>query len=464
MTQDIFVFGLDDFNREKLKSVRRADSLRFHQLLRTDQVHGAKKFDFDGLLTEADRQLQSAKGNVDGVMTFWDFPTNLLHPVLCEKYGLPGPTSQSVGLATQKYWSRLLQSQVVPEHVPAFDVLDPFDEDAAEGVSLEYPFWVKPVQSYSGFLAYLVHDQDELEDHLREVRSKIDRYAHPFDQARPYLQGPKGAEHVDARWCLAEEPVKGHQCTVEGFVYEGEAQTYGVVDTYRYPNGVSFHRYQYPTLLQDHVVDKIDKASRKVMEHLGYDMAAFNIEWFWDSDNGDLKILEINSRISQSHSDLFEKVDGCSNHEIPVELSLGNRPHLDRCEGDYEMAAEVYIRNFQDGVVQRVPTRQEIRWIEQRVPGSTIKLCVDRGMRLSQILDQDSYSYRLAYSYIGGKDEKEILDKAEKIEKALPFEVTTIPSRREITRGVVYGREGSRGPSMFAQGSRKEGRRDIPRS
>lgn len=463
MTQDIFVFGLDDFNRERLKSVRHAGSYRFHGLLDPSQVHEAKGFDFDALLTQADRQLRSVGGNVDGIVTFWDFPSSVIHAVLCKEHGLPGPSPESVGLATHKYWSRMMQLEVVPEHVPAFFAFDPFDPDSVRGLPLEYPFWVKPVQSYSGFLAFRVESPEGLEDRLREIRSRIDRYAQPFKAARRHLKAPVGAGNVDARWCIAEKPVRGHQCTVEGFVYRGHAETYGVVDSYRYPNDVSFHRYQYPTLLPGHVVQMIDRASCKVMKHLGYDMAAFNIEWFWDKDTQDLKILEINSRISQSHCDLFEKVDGCSNHEVPVKLAVGKRPQMEKYEGAYEMAALVYIRRFQDGFVTRVPTRQEIRWAQERIPGTTIRLCVDRGMRLSEILDQDSYSYRLAYSHIGGKNEKEILRKAEMIERALPFEVETIPSGSEITKGTVQGHSRRTGPSMFVQGSQKEGHGAIPR-
>ena len=56
--------------------------------------------------------------------------------------------------------------------------------------------------------------------------------------------------------------------------------------------------------------------TERVMTHIGYDNAAFNIEYFWDEVQNRVWLLEINTRISQSHCDLFEKVDGISNQQV----------------------------------------------------------------------------------------------------------------------------------------------------
>lgn len=433
MAKNVFVFGLDDFNRKKLASIRDAEDFRFHTLLEPDQVREAKEYSFEALLGEADRQISAFDGRIDGIVTFWDFPSTVIHPILCRKYGLPGPPLQSVIRCEHKYWSRFIQNRVIPEYVPRFHGFDPFDPTSVKQIPLDYPYWIKPVASYSGFLAFKIHNEEELKKRLQQVRDGIGRYARPFAELWPLLDPPAGAEHVDGQCCIAEKPIQGHQCTVEGYVYQGTAKTYGVIDSYRTKNGVSFHRYQYPSGLPSDVQQKISIGSRRLMEHLGYNNAAFNVEWMWDSNAEKLRILEINSRISQSHSDLFEKVNGVSNHEVPVKLAVGQEPRMRSRNGKYDLAAEVFIRQDEDGVVRKAPTPEEVRRVEARVPGTTVKIGVAEGMRLSDVLDQDAYSYRLAVVYVGGRHQTEILKKANQVESLLEFEIEPMTTTPEAT-------------------------------
>ncbi len=423
MVRNVFVLGLNDFNRQKLASIRRSDEFAFHGLLDVDALKDAEEYDFDALLAQAEKELAAFEGEVHGIVNFWDFPASLIHPILCEKFRVPGPPLQAVARCGHKYWSRLAHREAIPEYIPEFHAFDPFDEDSLRGIPLEYPFWIKPVQSYSSFLAFRIDTEMDLHERAAQIREQIDRYAQPFAQVWPRLEPPAGAGHVDARWCIAEAPLTGHQCTIEGFVLGGKAQTYGVIDSFRFPNGVSFHRYQYPSTMPAAVTDRMDEASCKVMEHIGYDNAAFNIEWFWDEASDTLRLLEINNRISQSHADLFEKVDGRSNHEVAVELARGNAPRLKDDKGPYAMAAKVFIRRFEDAFVDRAPTKEEVREVQRQVPGTIIQVPVHAGMRLSDVLDQDSYSYQLAIVYVGAVDEREILHKAQQVEAALDFEV-----------------------------------------
>lgn len=431
-TKNVFVLGLNDFNRERLASIRRSDTFVFHPLLDVDDLKDAEEYHFQDLLDEAERTLSAFEGSVDAIINFWDFPASLLHPILCKKFQVPGPPLEAVALCGHKYWSRLAQREAIPEFVPEFEAFDPFDEASVKGVSLEYPFWIKPVQSYSSFLAFQIDNEGDLLARTAEIREQIDRYAEPFAEVWDRLSPPKGAQHVDARWCIAEAPLTGHQCTIEGYVLDGKAETYGVIDSYRFPNGVSFHRYQYPSSLPEDVVKRMSEASCRVMEHIGYEKAAFNIEWFWEKETDFLRLLEINNRISQSHADLFAKVDGRSNHEVVVELARGNPPSLRDDKGPFAMAAKVFIRRFEDGVVEKVPSRDEVQAVERDFPGTTLQVPVTEGMRLSEILDQDSYSYQLAILYTGGKDEEEILEKARRIEDRLDFKVRPLTSPAAI--------------------------------
>ncbi|NIP71509.1 MAG: ATP-grasp domain-containing protein, partial [Gammaproteobacteria bacterium] len=288
----VFVFGLNEFNRNKLKTIRHADRYEFHSLLDIDEIKDARQYAFQELLDKAEHTLRVFGGPVDAIVNFWDFPASVIQPILCRRRGLPAPSLQSVVRTTNKYWSRIEQQKVIPGHVPRFALFHPWDEKALSKIDLAYPFWIKPVQSYSGYLGFRVNSAQNFQRHVRVIRDNIARYAEPFAELLRYLELPAELGFLDGSYCIAEEIISGKQCTVEGFVHGGEVQTYGIIDSYRFPNKVSFSRYEYPSRLHRSVQRRIEEISIAVMGHMGFDQSAFNIEYFYDRRRDRLQLLE----------------------------------------------------------------------------------------------------------------------------------------------------------------------------
>ena len=80
--------------------------------------------------------------------------------------------------------------------------------------------------------------------------------------------------------------------------------------------------------------------------------------------------------------------------------SAANRDRAHR-EGPYAVAAKWFVRRVADGVVRRVPTAEEIAQVERDIAGCVVDVTVEPGERLSELHDQDSYSYAIANVYIG---------------------------------------------------------------
>src|SRR5699024_6009694 len=99
----------------------------------------------------------------------------------------------------------------------------------------------------------------------------------------------------------------------------------------------SFLRYQYPSKLPEPVQNKIRDVTRRVISAVRLWDSTFNIEYFWDESSERLVLLEINTRHSQSHSQLFHRVDGLSNHEAMIDLALGREPRKPGRDGGYAM-------------------------------------------------------------------------------------------------------------------------------
>lgn len=413
--KNIFVFGLDDFHLAQLETLGGPDQYRFHELYRHAEVKPAGDVEFPvaDLLEGAREKLDAFEGSVDAIVGFWDFPVSTMLPLLREPYGLPSPTFEAVLKCEHKYWSRLEQARCVPGFTPGFCAVDPFADDPAGQVEIDYPFWIKPVKAASSFLGFKVRNRHELDHAMEITRRRINRFGNPFNYLLQYTELPPEVAPVDGNHCIAEAIIAAeHQCTLEGYVHAGEMKVYGIVDSFRsgmYPS--SFTRYQYPTTLPESVQERMIEAAQTFLRHIGYDDSPFNMEFFWDSITDDLWLLEVNARISKSHAPLFKYVDGMYHHKVMVDTALGRRPDFPHRRGDHRYAAKFMWRVVSDAIVARVPTDDEIRRLRERIPDLQLQIHVHEGMRLSELADQDSYTYEIAVLFLGGDSERDLLEK-----------------------------------------------------
>ena len=429
-TRNIFIVGLNDFNLAKLRRLRGADQLAFHGLLDPAEVYDTEIFPIADMLERAEAQLRAFDGPIDAIAGYMDFPVSTMLPILCHRFGTRTTSLESLLKCEHKYWSRLVQREVIAEHIPAFTAFDPFDDEALSTIGragLGFPFFVKPIKSSGSRLGFRIDSPEDFDLAIQRLRQEIGLISEPFNHVLEHAELPEEVQRVDGRFCMAESIIGGRQCTVEGYVFGGEVVPYGIVDSIRYPGVISFFRYQYPSKLPARIQRKMNELTRRIMNHVGYDDSAFNIEFFWDEVQDRIWLLEINTRISQSHCDLFEKVDGVSHQQVTIDLALGRRPDMPRREGEVPLAAKFFNRVFfRNATVARAPTADEIRAVESAIPGTIIAPQVIEGMRLSSLPEQDSYSYALTYLWMGAKNQSTLLKNYERALKRLPYRFTEI--------------------------------------
>ncbi|GHC82467.1 hypothetical protein GCM10007079_23410 [Nocardiopsis terrae] len=430
--RNVFVMGLDERNLDLLERTPTGRDCRFHRLLSVEELQRGE-IDIEETLASARAVLDGFEGTVDAVIGFRDFPVTLLVPILCAERGLPAPDLEAVVRCEHKYWSRLLQQQVTDAH-PAFSLVDLDSPDPRQDLEpgLDYPLWLKPIKSTSSELAYRVGDDRDFDDAVERLRRGVDRIGRPFESILERVDLPEGVAEAGRRHCLAEGALHGLQTAAEGYVYQGDVTVYAILDSVDFPGNPSFLRHQYPSGLPEGVQRRITDISEQVIEQHGLDHATFSVEFFYDPLEDELAIVEINPRHSQSHTPLFELVDGVANHERVLRLALGEEPALpETAAGEFAVAAEWFQRRFRDGVVTRVPTPEEVAALERSLPGVRVQIVPREGQRLSEMLAQDSYSYELAKIVIGGADELEMQAKYERCVKGLRFEVEEDRRRSE---------------------------------
>ncbi|PWG63341.1 ATP-grasp domain-containing protein [Spiribacter halobius] len=431
MAWNVFVLGFDELGERLLPALQHAEEYAFHPLLPLEEAVHAEQYDVDKLLDDAVAELEVFPARVDAVVGYWDFPTSALMPLIRQRFGLRGPSLEAVLKCEHKYWSRLEQARSVSGCVPPFQVLDPFGDDPVSQVQLGYPFWIKPVKGHSSQLGFRVDDPETLTAVLPRIREGIGRLAEPFTQIASLARLPEEIRLVTGHHCILEGLISaGRQCTLEGYVLRGEVHVYGVIDTVRDQRHRSvLSRYVYPSSLPDAVQHRMISCARRFIEHIGYDDAPFNIEFYYDGRSDRIWLLEVNARLSRSHSAIFLLVDGAPHLQVMVDVALGLKPRMPHRRGRYAVAAKHMMRVFADGIVRSVPSPEDIARVERRFPGTVVEINVRPGMQLSELLHQDEYSYELGVVFTGAGDEAQLGERLRICESLLPFEIDPVGQR-----------------------------------
>ncbi len=428
MVKNIFVFGADEFNLAQMRSLKDAQNYRFHELFRYEEMKADPEIPVEMLYEGAVEQLKTFSGTIDAIVGYWDYPVSTMLPLLRKPYGLASPTFESVLKCEHKYWSRLEQQKVVPEYIPDFCVINPFAENVRDQIDMDYPFWIKPVKAAGSHLGFKIGNDRDFDQAISIIRRHIFRLANGFNYLLQFADLPDEIAAIDGYHCIVEGIIsRERQCTLEGYVYNDEVHIYGIVDSIRedkYPS--CFSRYQYPAAIPSRLQTKMFAVTRKILHHIGFDNSPFNIEFFWQTDDDHIRLLEINSRISKSHCPLFRFVDGASHHQVMLDTALGKRPDFPYHQGKYRYAAKFMWRVHTDAVVKRMPPQTQLQSLSRLFPSLEIQFHIHEGMRLSQFdkqANQDSYSYEIAVVFLGGDSEAELLRKYDEVQQAIGLEL-----------------------------------------
>ncbi len=426
--KNIFIFGVDDYNLEELKSIKNADQYNFIPLFDAADIMillGGELIDYEKIIKQAKKQLNQHQGTIDAIIGFFD-PAMLPVFYLCHEYGLNGPGLLSPLLCEHKYWSRLEQKKIVPEHIPEFTCINPFNVYQLEDIPINTPFWIKPVKSYGSQLGYKIENQQDLDESLKQIRENIKYFAHPFNHILSLTDSsvlPEETRKIDGNYCIVESIMQGKLFTIEGFVYQGQVHQHGFFDSVTYDESPSFFAYLTPGQLDNEVQKRMMAITEKVMKQSKFNNTVFNIEFFYDKEKDHIGLLEVNTRISQSHSEIFKLVHGSSNHQFLVQVATGEMPSMNKYQGKYKIAGKLHHRIFfKKGKVTEVPSEKELKQLEKEFDAK-IYLDVDKGTELSELPGQDSFSSQLARIHMGAQSKEELYKKYDEIVDKLNIHV-----------------------------------------
>jgi hypothetical protein len=419
----IYVIGPTEADLHQCEMMAPAGEFSFERVLSFAETHGAAStLDVPRLIRHGCAILGDSPKPVAGIIAFNDFPNTTILPILAEHAGVSAPPLEAILACEHKYWSRTIQRSVIPEATPAFFRFDPFKDHPRTQIDLDFPFWVKPIKSYGSHLAFRVETQDDFERALTQMRARLHRFEIPFEAVLSYAQVPDNVR--GGGFAIAEEEVTGsHQCTLEGYCFEGRTHILGLIDSDRVPHGSSFARYVYPSRLPTTVQSRMEEIARRFFREVPLQPCSWNIEFFWDETTDTLHLIEVNPRASRSHFDLYSRVDGSSSIEVYPKLAVEETPNWSRRAGRFSIAVRAFHRHFTDAIVRRVPSAEDLLQVANRFPDAQVEVKVREGQRLGDGSHEDSYSARLCEIVMGGNSEVTLLSDIETIEEMLRFEL-----------------------------------------
>lgn len=389
-------------------------------------------FDVVRYLDVATAEFGKGKGNgnrqIAGVTSSSDYPGATVAAALATRLGLSGSRPEAILRCSHKFYSRIVQRDAVPEATPPFWLIDPRFPDggiAARGEAIEFPCYIKPVKGAFSVMARALATGDELREFL--ARPAVQEFSREYVAMFNALVAALSDFEINGSHFLAEGFLRGQQVTVEGYVFEGEVHTLGVVDSILHPGIPSFARFDYPSVLPEVTQARMRDLAARVIARLGLQNTMFNIEMIHEPAGDTVHIIEINPRLCGQFADLYRKVDGTSGYEIALALATGRRPDVQRGQGRFPWATSFPLRVFEPCEVVAAPDAERIAEVEARHPGVLVWSECEVGQRLDDFERfEDGYSARYAIVNLGADSRGALLDLRAEVESELGFAFRSI--------------------------------------
>lgn len=122
---------------------------------------------------------------------------------------------------------------------------------------------MKPIKSSGSRLGFRIDSPEDFAYATEAFRAEINEISEPFNYILNKANLPEDVKAVEGHYCMAERVIGGRQCTVEGYVHNGEVVPYGTVDSIRYPQVLSFFYYLYPSTLPPRIQSRWPRSPRR---------------------------------------------------------------------------------------------------------------------------------------------------------------------------------------------------------
>ncbi len=349
--------------------------------------------------------------------------------LLAERMGWPGTPVDAVLACQHKLHARQVLEEVCPEANTPFAPLPARYGDAAPA-GLKYPLFIKPVKAAFSVLARTVNSQAELHEMTRFGVGELWVIRHlvePFERIARQRLAQAGTAHR----LLMEQPVHARQYNLDGYVFNGELQPLGIVESVMYPGTQAFARFVYPCGIEAAGEQKAFETARRFLKAVGFTHGLFNMEFFYDAATDKLTVIEFNPRMAAQFSDLYRRVDGIDLHRVALELAWGRDPALlPRALPSAGVAASFVYRAFAADEVQAMPGSARAAAFFRQFPDALLfQFPKPRGSMARDFKWLGSYRYGIVH--LDGRDAADLSQRCRQASEALGWPSPCIRAHAE---------------------------------
>lgn len=330
------------------------------------------------LLAYTDRCREYVKAHsIDAIFYSRDV-ADLVASVLCEEFGFPGPSVESVFLCLHKYYGRQYESNPVR--------CDPIDLADEQPAITRYPCYLKPPWLNLGILGFKLDSADDLQRALavarREYPAWSPLYFPFFERYIDCEKFPLATREI----MLVEDFVDGPQVTVEGWAANAQPALWAITDTNTYPGTRIIDNFSLPSRHPAHIQELLAQQAMEAVGNIGLDNGFFNIE-FWCHDDA-VTLTEVNGRAATCFYHLYRRCLGACVYEAGLRLAGGQPPQPNLMQTDI-VGGQFNFITFGEDMAENLfdfTRAQEVSDVTIYVePGQEIRPVSEFGVVLAQV-------------------------------------------------------------------------------
>jgi len=361
-------------------------------------------FDFNRFARAQAKRAQRL--NWQGVVSHNELYGALSAALTAERSGLAGTPPEAILACQHKLHARRILEKICPAENLQYQELH-WQEGEPPPEGLTFPCYVKPIRAAFSVLARRIRNQDELRRYMdfswRE-RWVMQQLIDPFDRMiRERLPQAGNAHRL-----MIEEPLRGPQYNLDGFIDHRGLHVLGVVDAVMYPGTQSFQRWELPSRLPEPVIARAGEVARSFLTEVGFSHGFFNLEFFYDKATDRLTVIEFNPRLSSQFGDLYQRVYGLNPHAMAIALAVGQDPFIvPRTKPSAKIAVSLVWRSFSEHDVPAEPSHAQRRAFTDALPQAHLFTFAKSGHALKRDLKWLE-SYRYGVVNLGGQDSEDI--------------------------------------------------------
>ena len=178
-------------------------------------------------------------------------------------------------------------------------------------------------------------------------------------------------------------------------------------------------RWDYPSHLPKKLQKQAESIADRFLQAVGYTHGFFNMEFVFDEETDQIKVIEFNPRMAAQFSDLYARVDGKNLHDMATALSHGIDPTtLPVNEPTAACASSFVYRSFDPTALVGMPTASEQHAFQTSFPDG---LLLQFPKLIGQIRREFKWSgsYRFGIVHLGGDSPADLARRCEQASSML---------------------------------------------